>query len=73
MKNVPHWQWLIALYLFMVAVPVFYVHAILKRRALTHRTFANLLLYFVGVIGTGFLLHNIAMYIYFTFFFTVRA
>jgi hypothetical protein len=72
MKNVPHWQWLVVIYLIVVALPVLTVHQFFKKRALANRTFGNLLIYFVSVLGSAFLLHSVAMYFYFTFFFTVR-
>jgi hypothetical protein len=72
MKNVPHWQLLMLIYFFTVAIPVYFVHSHLKKRALTNRTFGNLILYTVGVIGTAFIMHSITMWFYFTFFFTVK-
>ncbi len=72
MKNVPHWHWLVVLYFILVAVPVYYIHLKLRGRAYAHRTFINLLFYFVGVIGAAYLMHSFSMWLYFTFFFGVR-
>ncbi|WP_207492572.1 hypothetical protein [Aridibaculum aurantiacum] len=69
MKNVPHWQWLVLIYLILVAVPVYFVHNKLKARAYANRTFGNLLLYFFGVIATAYLMHALSMWLYFSFFF----
>jgi hypothetical protein len=69
MKQVPHWQWLVILYLVVVGIPVFLVHAYLKKRAFANRTFANMFLYFIGVIGTGYIMHSACIWFYFTFFF----
>jgi len=69
MKNVPHWQLFVILYLVMVAVPVYTVHMFLKKRAYANRTFANLILYFAGVIGIAFTMHSLCMWLYFSFFF----
>jgi hypothetical protein len=71
MKNVPHWQLLVAVYFIVVGIPVYYVHALLKKRAFANRTFKNLLLYFVGVIASAFVMHAVSMWLYFTFFFRV--
>ncbi|HEX8461239.1 MAG TPA: hypothetical protein VF623_07410 [Segetibacter sp.] len=72
MKNVPHWQWLVLVYLLIVGVPVFLMHNLLKKRALSDRTFGNLFLYFIGVVGTGFILHYACIWLYFTFVFKVK-
>ena len=72
MKNVPHWQALMLIYFMMVAVPVYLVHSKLKKRALANRTFTNLFIYTVAVIGIAFIMHTVTMWLYFTFFFTVK-
>ena len=72
MKNVPHWQLLVLLYLLMVAVPVYIVHSFLKKRAYANRTFGNLIVYFIGVLATGYAMHSACMWLYFTFFFKIR-
>jgi hypothetical protein len=69
MKNVPHWQPFVIFYLVIVAVPVYFVHIFLKKRAYANRTFGNLLLYFAGVIGLAFVMHSLCMWLYFSFFF----
>ncbi len=72
MTNVPHWQLLMLLYFILVAAPVYVVHVVLKKRAYANRTFTNLIFYFMGVLGSAFIMHYIAMWLYFTFFFTVK-
>ncbi|TDH27885.1 hypothetical protein EXU57_05315 [Segetibacter sp. 3557_3] len=72
MKDVPHWQWLMVMYFLLVAIPVYMVHAQLKKRAFANRNFTNLLLYFVGVFLSAFVLHGFTMWLYFTFFFPVK-
>ncbi|WP_147202904.1 hypothetical protein [Segetibacter aerophilus] len=72
MKNVPHWQLFVLLYLLMVAVPVYFAHTFLKQRAYANRTFGNLILYFAGVLATGFIMHSFSTWLYFTFFFQNR-
>ena len=71
MKNVPHWKWLIVGYAIMVAIPIYLAHIYLKKRAYENRTFGNLALYFFGVIGVGFTMHYLCLWLYFTFFFEV--
>ena len=73
MANVPHWQWLILLYFLIVAIPVMLVHLRLKKKVLENKTPLNLLLYFILVTGTAFLMHFIAMYLYFKFIFGYTA
>lgn len=73
MKNTPHWQLLVILYFLMVAIPVYLVHIKLKNRAYANRTFINLLIYFAGLLGSALILHTICMWLYFTFFFTVKS
>lgn len=65
MKNVPHWQAFVVLYFIIVAVPVYLVHAHLKKRAYANPGVVNLLLYFIGVIAAAFLMHSVAMWLYF--------
>jgi len=72
MKNVPHWQWLVLMYFFLVAIPVYLVHNYFKQKAYANRTFKNLIIYFITVLGSGFVLHSICMWLYFTFFFGLR-
>jgi len=72
MKNVPHWQWFVLLYLLLVAIPVYLVHSFLKSRAYANRTFGNLILYFISVLATGYLMHSVCMWLYFTIFFQFR-
>ena len=72
MKNVPHWHWFVLFYLAVVAIPVYLVHDFLKKRAYANRTFSNLILYFIGVLATGFIMHSICTWLYFTFFFQIR-
>jgi len=69
MKNVPHWQWFVFMYFILVAIPVYLVHSSLKKRAYANRTFGNLILYFIGVLAAGYVMHSICMWAYFTFFF----
>jgi hypothetical protein len=69
LKDIPHWQLLVIFYLTLVAIPVYFIHIFLKKRAYANRTFSNLLLYFVGVVGTAFLMHSLCMWLYFSFFF----
>ena len=69
MNNVPHWQWLLLIYFLLVAIPVFAVHILLKKKLLNKKTFTNLLLYFVLVIGTAVLMHLFSIWFYFTFIF----
>jgi hypothetical protein len=71
MKNVPHWQLFVLIYLLMVAIPIYLVHDFLKKRAYANRTFGNLILYFTGVLVTGFIMHSICTWLYFTFFFRI--
>jgi hypothetical protein len=73
MKNVPHWQLLVGMYLVIVAFPVYYVHTKLRARAYANKNFTNLFIYFIGLIGTAVLLHSACMWLYFTFFFGVRS
>jgi hypothetical protein len=72
MKDIPNWQLLVFLYAVLVAVPVYIVHIKLRDRAYANRTFINLLIYFVGILGSAIILHTICMWLYFTFFFTVK-
>ena len=72
MKNIPHWQWLLTGYFLLVALPVYLLHLKLRARAYEHRTFLNLFIYFMVVLGSAFLLHSFTMWLYFTFFFGVR-
>lgn len=71
MKNVPHWQLFVLMYLVLVAVPVYAVHSFLKKRAYANRNFGNLILYFAGVLATAYLMHSICTWLYFTFFFRI--
>jgi len=72
MKNVPHWQLFVLLYLVFVAIPVYLVHSALKKRAYSNPGFVNLIIYFVAVLGAGFIMHSICTWLYFTFFFRIR-
>jgi hypothetical protein len=72
MENVPQFHWLFLLYLLLVAVPVMIVHSWMKKRVLTNKTAFNLLIYFLSVAGVAFLMHFIAMWLYFEFFFTTK-
>lgn len=69
MKNVPHWQWLVLLYMVVVALPVMLAHGALKKRLLEQKTMLNLLLYFVAILAVAFLAHLLAMWAYFSFIF----
>ena len=73
MENVPNWQWLIMIYFLLVAVPVMLVHFKMKNLVLENKTALNLLVYFVVVVGTAFLMHFVTMYIYYKFIFTYKA
>jgi len=72
MKNVPHWQLLMLIYFALVGIPVYIVHEKLKQRTLASPTLANLLVYAIAVIGIAFIMHTVTMWVYFTFFFTVK-
>jgi hypothetical protein len=72
MKNVPHWQLLMFIYFALVGVPVYVVHEKLKKKALLKPTLFNLLIYATGVISIAFIMHTVTMWLYFTFFFTVK-
>jgi hypothetical protein len=69
MKNVPHWQLLLLLYFVMVAIPVYGVHSLFKKKLLKNKTVRNLFIYFMAVIGIAFLMNFICMNIYYKFFF----
>ena len=69
MLLIAHWQFFVLLYLAFVSTPVYCTHVFLKKRAYANSNFGNLILYFVGVLGTGFVMHCICMWLYFTFFF----
>ncbi len=69
MKNVPHWQWLILIYFIAVAIPVYAVHAYLKKKLLQNKTASNLLLYFIAVIATAFIMNFGVMWAYYQFMF----
>lgn len=69
MKNVPHWQWLMLLYFVVVALPVMLVHSRMKKTVLQRKTLLNLLVYFIAVAATAFLMHALAMWAYFRFIF----
>lgn len=73
MRDVPHWKWFMLLYFIMVAVPVLIVHFKIKKRLLENKTPVNLLIYFVAVTGTAFLMHFITMYLYFKFIFAYKS
>jgi hypothetical protein len=72
MTRIPHWQWLMLSYFILVAVPVFWVHLKLKKRVLANRTFLNFIAYFIAVIATALIMNSFTMWLYFTFFFTVK-
>jgi hypothetical protein len=72
MQIIPYWKGLVVAYFLLVAIPVYYVHSILKQRAYANRSFSNLLLYFIGVLASAFVMHSVCMWLYFTFFFGVR-
>jgi hypothetical protein len=72
MKNVPHWQWFVLLYLILVAIPVYSVHTVLKKKAYSNPVFGNLIIYFIGVLAAGFITHSLCTWLYFTFFFKIR-
>lgn len=72
MKGVPYWQWLMLIYFVLVAVPVYSLHLYLKKKLLKHKSFLNLLLYFVAITGTALLMHIISMWLYFTFIFSKK-
>jgi predicted permease len=69
MKNVPHWQLLMIIYFIAIGVPVMMVHSYSKTKLLENKTTRNLLLYFIAVVGTAFLMHFLYMLVYFKFFF----
>jgi hypothetical protein len=59
-------------YLILVAVPVYWVHLRLSKKVLAKRTFLNFFGYLITVLATAFIMNSITMWIYFTFFFTVK-
>jgi|GEM_PF-7039510 len=69
MKNVPHWQWLMVLYLLLVGIPVYIVHVQLKKKLLANRTPLNILFYFITVIATAFIMNFTVMFVYYKFIF----
>ena len=73
MNNVPHWQWLILLYFIIVAVPVLIVHFKVKKLLLQHKTFRNLIIYFLAVTVTAFITSFIAMFLYYKFIFAYKS
>jgi hypothetical protein len=72
MTKIPHWQLLTFSYFILVAVPVFWVHLKLKKRVLTNKTFLNFIVYLIAVTATAFIMNSVTMWLYFTFFFTVK-
>ena len=70
MKSVPHWQWFMAFYFLMVAVPTYMAHLQFKKKVLLNKKFTNIALYFICVVGTAFAMHFITMMLYFKFIFT---
>ncbi len=70
MEYVPHWQWLVVLYFLIVAIPVWLIHSKLRTILIANRNFKALLIYFFAVVGTAFLMHFIAMFLYFRLIFT---
>lgn len=73
MKDVPYWQLLMLIYFLLVAIPVMIVHSILKKRVLQNKTPLNLLIYFTTVTATAFLMHFIAMFLYFKFIYGYKS
>jgi len=71
MKQVPHWQLLMLIYFILVAIPVMLVHYRLRKKVLAHKTLQNLLVYFVTVTATAFVMHFITMFLYYKFLFTI--
>lgn len=69
MKNVPHWQLLMLIYFVLVAVPVYLLHLYLKKSILKNRTFLNLFLYFVAVVGSAFIMNFVTLIVYYKFIF----
>lgn len=65
MNNVPNWQALILIYIVVVAIPVFLIHARLKPWVLASKTPGRFLAYLAGVAGTAFLTHFISTWLYF--------
>jgi hypothetical protein len=72
MRDVPHWQWFILLYFLLVAIPVMIVHFKVRKLVLQNKTPLNLVIYFAAVTGVAFLMHFIAMYLYFKFIYTYK-
>jgi hypothetical protein len=72
MTKLPHWQLLMLIYFLLVAIPVFVVHAKMKTKVLGEKTFANLMIYLASVTVTAVIMHFVTMWLYFTFFFTVK-
>ena len=70
MKSVPHWQWFMALYFLLVAVPTYTAHVQFKKKILLNKSSSNIAIYCIGVLGTAFAMHFITMMIYFKFIFT---
>lgn len=69
MKHVPHWQWLLAIYFVLVAVPVYWVHVKAKQKLLSNKNWQNIVAYFSLVIGVGVLMNFLTMFFYYQFLF----
>ncbi len=69
MQNIPHWQLLLLLYIVIVAIPVYWVHMLLKMKLLSKKSVKNLFVYCIAVTVTAFLMNYITMLVYYKFLF----
>jgi uncharacterized BrkB/YihY/UPF0761 family membrane protein len=69
MKNVPHWQSLVLVYVFLVAIPVYTLHRYLQKKLLANKTLTGLFLYTVFMVILTIIMHTLAMWVYYRFLF----
>lgn len=69
MKAVPNWQWLMLIYTIIVASPVYILHNWFVVRLKTKKSGLLLAAYFLSLPVAAFLLHVLAMWLYYKFLF----
>ena len=70
MNEVPNWEWLLLVYIILVALPVMLVHSAMRKKLLHDKSILNFALYFVSIAATALLMHFICMWMYFKFMFS---